>query len=138
MKYYDIEKYTLSIKMQGLQQWTAAYLQASEQGEPFLFGKMRETIKQLQDAGKLKEIIFMQLAMIIQTLKVMNAVPEETFRARTKKILALLYNDNLYLTQLVEQLLEIISHTQQHIQNRGMQNVQPHVKRGPPAGQSIC
>lgn len=121
-----------------LQQWTAAYLQASEQGESFLFGKMRETIKQLQDAGKLKEIIFNQLAMIIQTLKVMNAVPEETFKARTKKVLALLYNDNLYLTQLVDQLLEIISHTQQHIQNRGIQNVQPRVKRGPPAGQSIC
>lgn len=115
--------------MQSLQQWTAAYLQASEQREPFLFGKMRETIKQLQ-ADKLKEIIFMQLAMIIQTLKVMNAVPEDTFRARTKKVLALLYNDNLYLTQLTDQLLEIISRTQQH--------VQPRLKRGPPTGQSIC
>lgn len=122
--------------MQSLQQWTAAYLQASEQGEPFLFGKMRETIKQLQDSGKLKEIIFNQLAMIIQTLKVMNAVPEETFRARTKKVLALLYNDNIYLTQLTDQLLEIISQTQQHIQTRA--GIQPRVKRGPPAGQSIC
>ncbi len=121
--------------MQSLQQWTAAYLQADEQGEPLLFGKMRETIKQLQDAGKLKEIIFNQLAIIIQTLKVMNAVPEATFKARTKKLLALLYNDNIYLTQLVDQLLDIVTQTQQHIQHRG---IQPRTKRGPPAGQSIC
>lgn len=116
--------------MQGIQQWTAAYLQATEQGEPFLFGKVREIIKQLQDDGKLKEIIFNQIVMIVQTLRIMNAVPEETFKARTKKMLALLYNDNIYLTQLVDQVLEIISQTQQQVQTR--------TRRGPPAGQSIC
>lgn len=116
--------------MQGLQQWTAAYLQATEQGEPFLFGKVREEIKQLQNLGKLKEIIFNQLAMIIQTLRVMNAVPEETFKLRTKKILALLYNDNIYLTNLMDQMLEVIS--------QARAGIQPRTKHGPPAGQSIC
>jgi IS30 family transposase len=125
--------------MQQTQQWTAAYLQASEQAEPFLFNKVREIVRKMQDDGLLKPLIFHQLVMIIQTLKVMNAVPEETFQIRVKKIFALLYHENDTCTKLVEQVTQQIEQTKQHVQNRGFQAVQPNrqVKRGPPAGQSI-
>jgi hypothetical protein len=125
----------------GLQQWAAAYLTSTDQGEPVLFGKVRVVIKGMQEAGKLNEIIFSQLLMIIQTLKVLNTGISDTFDSRVKKMLALLYNDNIYLTKLVEQINELISQTKQHVQARGgIQNVQPQrtVRRGPPAGQSIC
>ena len=122
----------------GLQQWAAAYLQSSDQGEPFLFGKVREVIRGMQQEGKLKEIIFGQLFMLIQTLKVLNATNEH-FQLRIKKILALLYPDNAYVTQLVLQVNEMANKTQRHVQARGgFQNVQRVVKRGPPAGKSIC
>ena len=78
--------------------------------------------------------------MVIQTLKVMNAVPEETFQLRVKKMFALLYPENDVCTKLVEQVTAQINQTQQHMQARtGLQVSQPNrpVRKGPPAGCSI-
>ena len=121
------------------QQWTAAYLTANEQGEPVIFAKLRGIIRNMQD-NCLKEIIFSQLFMIIQTLKVLNAVSGNTFKIRVKKLLAILYNDNNHLEKLTDQIMQIIGQTQQQVQARGgMQVIQPNrkVRRGPPAGCSI-
>ena len=121
-----------------LQQWTAAYLTANEQGEPVIFAKLRGIIQDMKN-NFLKEIVFSQLFMIIQTLKVLNAVPENTFKIRVKKLLATLYNDNNHLETLTDQIMQIIGQTQQQVQAREVQVIQSNrnIRRGPPSGCSI-
>ena len=62
----------------------------------------------MQENGILKPIIFYQLIMTIQALKVTDRITIETVRQRTKKILAILYSENTYLTKLTEQVISVI------------------------------
>ena len=124
-----------------LYQWTAAYLSSTDQGEPVTFAKLQGIVRSKQSAGVLDPIIFAQLFGTIQALKVMNAVNPNNFQKRIKKVLALLYRDNDYLTKITTQVSALIVQSEQNVQQRGgIQAVQPNpnpVRRGPPIRQSI-
>jgi hypothetical protein len=92
---------------QELQQWVAAYARANDIGENTTFTKVRAIVRDMEAQKILKPIIFYQFVMTIQALSCVSRV---TFtETKIKKLLAILYPDDVYVAELTKQVMSAIN-----------------------------
>jgi len=127
-----------------LHQWAAMYARAeTKHDEDYAFKEVIKIIRDMERQKILKPIIFYQIMMTLQALTCVAGIKFTEFKV--KKILATMYSENSYVTDLTTQVLSAIntaehcgneSHnepTMEEMRNYSSQSIiQPNV--GPPPG----
>jgi len=91
-----------------LHQWVAMYAQSeTKYDEDQSFKEVFKIVREMQAQKILKPIIFYQLMMTFQALACVAGLRFTEFKV--KKILALLYSENSYVTDLTEQVLSAVN-----------------------------
>lgn len=93
---------------QTLQQWVTIYARANDQkSENDAFHQLRLIARDMEAQKILKPIIFYQFVMTIQAL---TSVLRITFtEAKIKKMMAILYPDDMYVSDLTRQVMSAIN-----------------------------
>jgi len=139
--YHTMEEHTFN---QSLHQWAAMYARAeTKYDEDYAFKEVIKIIREMQGQKILKPIIFYQIMMTLQALTCVAGVRFSEFKV--KKILATMYSENSYVTDLTAQVLSAINNAEhsaneshnapamEEMRNYSSQTViQPNV--GPPPG----
>jgi hypothetical protein len=100
-----MDKHTFN---QSLHQWAAMYAQAETKAEEdYAFKEVLKIVREMQTQNILKPIIFYQIMMTLQALTCVAGI--QFTEVKVKKILAIIYRENEYVTDLTKQVLSAVN-----------------------------
>ncbi len=131
---------------QTLQHWVAVYSRSDDASND-AFTQIRLTVRDMESQKIFKPIIFYQIMMVFQALTVVASI--QFTEVKIKKIMALLYPDDSYVTELTAQVISAISQSD-HVARNNPENIpimdqlrerniamnanRPRARIGPPSG----
>lgn len=120
---------------QQLIQWASAYARAPINTENEPFNHVRSIIREMEFQKIAKPIIFYHIMMVLQSLTCVLKL--QFTEIKIKKILAVLYPDDIYVSDLTKQVISAISSVEistELLNRTRLQNTQMQNTYGPPPG----
>lgn len=93
---------------QQLIQWVSAYAKAQGDSENEAFRQVHTIVRDMESQKIAKPIIFYHIMMVLQALTTLSLVKSQFTELKIKKILAILYPDEMYVLDLTKQVISAI------------------------------